>query len=99
MRAAGPGDDAAGAEEEGDAGLFLPAVGFGGFGFELGGGLEGVAGWREVGVGGVELDGGGLGTGQGAVAFFIEPGGDGLDGAGQESVAGGVGLGDGEAGL
>ena len=70
----GESDDAAAADEVVDAGLFDPAFGFGGFEFELGDGFDGVT-WRtDFGVGGIELEGGVDGAGEGAVGFLVETG-------------------------
>ena len=48
---------------------------------------------------GVELFSGVFGAGEGAVGFFVEAGGEGLDGGGEDGVVGGVGGEDGEAGF
>ena len=79
-----------------DAGLLGPAVGFVGFEFEFGDRLDGVTAGQDFGVGGIELVGGG-GAGEGAVGFFIEAGGNGFDGVGEEVVV--IGDGEGQSGL
>ena len=67
MRVEGNGqrDDALATDQILDAGLLGPAVGFVGFEFEFGDGFDGVTGWEDFGVGGVELVGGGGGAGEG----------------------------------
>ncbi len=77
--------------------LLGPAVGFGGFKFEFRDGFYRITGWQDFGVGGFKFVGGGGGAGEGAVRFFVEAIGDGLDGAGEDAVV--VGDGEGEAGF
>ena len=75
------------------AGLLGPAVGFVGFEFEFGYGLNGITGRQDFGVVRIKLVSGGGDAGEGAVGFFVEAGGKGFDGVGQEIVV--VGDGDG----
>jgi hypothetical protein len=56
---------------------FLPAGGFGGFGFEFGDGFDGVATGKDVSVQEIEFLSGVFGAGEGAVGFVVEAGGDG----------------------
>ncbi len=65
---------------------FLPAGGFGGLGLEPGYGFDWVAGRDDLGGVGVEFVSSVFGAGEGAIGFFIEAGGDGFDGAGEELV-------------
>jgi len=80
------GDDGGTADEVIDVGLFDPAFGFGGFGFEFGDGFDGVAGRDDFGFGGVEFECGIGGACEGAIGFAIETGGDGGEGAGEQVV-------------
>ena len=80
------GDEALTADQIFDAGLLGPAVGFVGFEFEFGDGFDGVTGREDFRVGGVELVGQPCCAGEGAVGFFVEAGGDGADGTGEEVV-------------
>ncbi len=79
----GEGNDAGAADEVFDVGLLDPAVGFVLLEFELGDGLDGVARYEDLGVGGIELERGVFGPGQCAIGFFGETGRDSLDGVGQ----------------
>jgi len=90
-------DDTLAAEQVTRAGLLDPAVGFVGFGFEFGNGLNGVTGRGNFGFISPELVGGGAGAGQVPVGFFIEAIGNGFDGVGENAVV--VGDGEGEAGF
>jgi hypothetical protein len=90
-------NDAAGADEEGDVGLFEPAFGFGLFEFEFLDGLDGVAGDEEFGVVWIKLVGGVYGAGEGAICFAVETGTYGGDGGGEEDVVRSVGGWEGEA--
>ena len=54
-----------------DAGLFEPAFGFGGFEFEPGDGLDGVAAGEDGEVFGVKVLVDGVCAGEGAVGFFM----------------------------
>jgi hypothetical protein len=90
---------AAGANEKLDSGLLEPAFGLAGLELELGDRFDGVAGNGDVAVPGGKLEGGVDGAGEGAAGFEIEPGADGLDGAGEEGVVLDVGFGDLEAGF
>ena len=91
-------DGAGFADQEIRGGLvFLPAGGFGGFGFEFGDRFDGVADGEDFGVGGVEFLGEVFGAGEGAVGFFVEASGDGFKEGGQDLVVGGVG--EGQTGL
>ena len=74
-----------------------PTVGFVGFEFEFGDGFHRITRWQDFGVRGVKLVGCGGGSGEGAVAFFVEATGDGSDGVGQEIVV--IGDGEGQSGL
>jgi len=77
--------------------LLDPAVGFVGFEFELGDGLDGVTGRGNFRFIRLELMGGGGGAGQSAVGFFIEAVGNGFDGVGKDAVV--IGDDEGEAGF
>jgi hypothetical protein len=79
-------------EVVGGGGDFLPAGGFGGFGFEFGDGFDGVAGGQDLRAGTAEFLGEGLRAGEGAVGFFVEAGAQGEEGVGEEGVVLGVGL-------
>src|SRR5262245_49144230 len=93
------GDDATFADEMVDVWDFDPAFGFGGFGFEFGGGFDRVTGDGDFGVGGIEFEGGVFGAGKGAVGFLVEASGDGFDGGGEEVVEFDFEVVDGEAGF
>ena len=79
------GDDAGTADEVLDGGLFDPACGFGGFGFEFGHGFDRVNGRRDFQIVSAEFERGADGAGQGAISFFIETGRDGIDGIREEA--------------
>ena len=82
------GNDAGVADEVVDAGLFDPALDFGGFEFEFGDRLQGEAGEDEFGFVGGELLAGADRSGEGAVCDVVEAGADGFDCAGEEGVVG-----------
>ena len=90
-------DDALTPNQIFDAGLLGPAVGFVGFEFEFGDGFNGITGRKDFGVVGIKLVGCGGGSREGAVGFFVEAGGNGFDGVGEEIVV--IGDGEGEAGF
>jgi hypothetical protein len=92
----GQGNDALAADQILDAGL-LRTVGFVGFEFEFGDGFNGITAGQDFGVSGIELVGGRGGAGERAVGFFVEAGGNGFDGVGEEVVV--IGDGEGQSGL
>jgi len=55
-----------------DAGLLGPAVGFVGFEFEFGDGLNGITGRKDFGIVRIKLVCGCGGAGEDAVGFFVE---------------------------
>src|SRR6516162_9052424 len=86
----GQGDDAIAADDVVDVGLDGPAGGLGGFEFEAGDGFDGVAVDGDFDFVGAEFLGEVDGSGEGAVAFAVEAGGEGGDGGGEDGVVGGV---------
>ena len=85
-------EDAVIADEEVYAGLFDPAFGFGGFELESSEGFEWITREADFGVRVAEFLSDVDGACQGAICFFVEPKGDGVDGVGQDGVEGQVEL-------